>query len=227
MSHNNRSVKHVVQFMVGVAALVSVQVASATIIGAVNVTATNSFPNATFGTADNLINQGGLLTGYTSGVTDFDTYLASDPQHSIISSGNEWFTDFGVSSALLTFDLGAATVVDGLAAWVDEFWGAGTISVATSLDNAIFNNVGSFMPTDWATNVSSYGADVFTFGAVSTRYLQLTLSDCPQPDSVSGGGCGMGEVAFRQGTSAVPEPSIVALLGAGIVVMFLAGRRRA
>ncbi len=193
--------------------------AGAVIISPVAVTATNSFPDSTFGNPLNLINHGGLLTDFTSGVTDFDTYMAGNPQHTIISTGAEWFTNYEISSATLVFDLGANIVVDRVAVWTDEFWGAGSIAVALSLDNVGFTGVGSFNPTDWAPSVASYGADVFGFAATSTRYVRLALSNCPQPNSVAGGGCGLGEVAFDTGTlvTTVPEPSTLALLGLGVL----------
>lgn len=41
----------------------------------------------------NTIDQSGLSLGYESGVTDFDTYWASKPEHTSKSDGNEWFSE--------------------------------------------------------------------------------------------------------------------------------------
>jgi len=208
------------------AAALPLAASAAAIISPVAASASNSYPDATFGTVANLINQGGLLTNFVSGVTDFDTYIGGNPQHTVVSNGAEWFTDFGQTGATLTFDLGSVVTIDRVATWVDEFWGAGSIAVSLSLDGISYSGVGSFAPTDWATNVSSYGADVFAFGASSARYVQLALSACPQPLSASGGGCGMGEVAFATAAAAVPEPGTLALLGLGLAGLAATRRRK-
>ena len=215
------------------AVLVSCALAAATwapqahagaIVSATSVTASVSFPDPVFGTATNLINQGGLLTGYVSGVTDFATYLATNPQHTILSAGAEWFTPSGATSALLTFNLGSVLTIGGLATWVDEFWGVGQIEVLTSIDGISYASKGSFAPTDWAINVPSYGADVFSFGATAAQFVRLSLTGCPQPNSVGGGGCGMGEVAFNRVAVPVPVPGTLALVG--LALLGLAGVRR-
>ncbi|MCY7314394.1 MAG: PEP-CTERM sorting domain-containing protein [Rubrivivax sp.] len=197
------------------------------IVGASSATASSSFPDPVFGTVANLINQGGLATGYISGVTDFATYLAGNPQHTIQSPGAEWFTPFGATSATLTFNLGSVLTIASVAAWVDEFWGAGNIDVLTSTDGVSFASVGSFVPTDWATAVSSYSADVFSFAATAAQFVRLNLSNCPQPLSQAGGGCGMGEVAFEAVTGRVPEPASLALAGLALAGLAVSRRRKA
>ena len=214
--------------LVALGALALVGAAQAgVIVSAVSVTASSNNPTPGFGDAINLINQGGLATGYTSGVTDFATYLGGNPQHTILSAGAEWFTDFNVTSATVNFDLGTVLTIASVAAWVDKFWGAGKIEVLLSTNNTTFTSAGSFAPTDWAVSVPSYSADVFSFAATSARYVRLFLSGCPQPLSQSGGGCGLGEVAFEAVANRVPEPGSMALAGLALAGLAATRRRKA
>lgn len=47
----------------------------------------------------NVINQSGLLVGYTSLVTYFDTYIESNPSHSVLPTPNtDWFSAISIST---------------------------------------------------------------------------------------------------------------------------------
>ncbi|MCB1748104.1 MAG: PEP-CTERM sorting domain-containing protein [Gammaproteobacteria bacterium] len=172
----------------------------------------------------NTFDQSGLATGFTSGVTDFDTYLAGNPQHTFVAADNEWFTASGVLSATINYDLGAVFNIDRMAFWNDEFSGVGAIEVLLSTDNVSFTSVASGLsPTNWGGNVTSYGADVFGLnGTHAARWVRLNVSQCPQPAPL-GQFCGFGEVAFS--TADVPEPATLALLG--LAVAGIGARRRA
>lgn len=212
--------------LVVASSLYAASASAGVIVSAASVTASNSNPDPIFGNANNLINQGGLATPYTSGVTDFNTYIASNPQHTVAAEGAEWFTDAFLSSVTLTFNLGSMLTIGGLAVWVDEFWGAGIIEVLASLDDSTYTSLGSFAPTDWALTVPSYGADVFSFAATSAQFVRLSLSGCPQPQSEFGGGCGLGEVAFNSVAATVPEPGSLALVGLALAGLAASRRKR-
>lgn len=180
------------------------------------------------GSINNTFNQAGLTSGYTSGVTNFDTYIATNPQHSLVFACCEWFSAFGTSSASVTYDFGTALSLDALALWNEETAGIGTLDLLWSLDGTSFSSLGVFNPTDNPVS-SDYGPQVFTFAPTGLRYVRFNMSNCPQnPGDYQA--CAIGEVAFRSTdtvTPAVPEPGTWAmmLLGFGAVGFSLRGRR--
>jgi len=166
------------------------------------------------GSLSNTYNQAGLLSGYTNGVTDFDTYLATNPMHSYIFAGNEWFSNSGTNSASVTYNLGGTFTIDALALWNDEASGIGILDLYTSLDGISFTSlVSGLIPTDNPQN-TNYGADVFGFSAINTQYIRFDMSRCPQANNIYTA-CAIGEVAFR--SSSIPEPATLALFGIGLL----------
>src|SRR6185295_3240566 len=61
------------------------------------------------------VNQSGLSAGYTAGVTDFDTYIATNPTHSLSFIGNEWFSATGTTTAQVTYNFASSVGIDRLA----------------------------------------------------------------------------------------------------------------
>jgi hypothetical protein len=169
-------------------------------------------------------NQAGLSAGYTSGVTDFDTYIGSDPTHDPAHPDHAWLSEAGKSSARIDFDMGAEYEIARIALWNEPKWGIATVDVSTSntSDFSTSTSVGSFTPTDNPSSVA-YLADVFVLTEVtSARYVRLDVT------KASGLYISMGEVAFDAGLAAIPEPSTVSAL-CGLVGMGLVGgwwRRR-
>jgi F5/8 type C domain/PEP-CTERM motif len=177
-----------------------------------------------FGDINNTLNHAGLLVGFTSGVTDFDTYMAANPLHTFIFACCEWFSEANTTSASVTYDLGAASNIDALALWNEESSGIGTLNLFTSLDGISFSLlVAGLLPTDHNHGDFDYPADVFSFGSVNARYIRFDMSDCPQPDN-DFPSCAIGEVAFR--TAAAPEPGSLALLGIGLGALVLRNRSK-
>jgi hypothetical protein len=166
-----------------------------------------------FGTLTETINQAGLLSNFVSGVTDFDTYLATNPLHTPVFPGNEWFSNSDTTSASVTYDLGPLTNIDRLALWNEESSGIGTLDLFHSSDGINFAPLAlGLKPTD--NPLANYPADVFSFASVNTRYIRFDMSDCPQPNPAGFPSCAIGEVAFRKAN--VPEPaSVLGLLAIG------------
>ena len=152
----------------------------------------------------NTIDQSGLFTNYVSGVTDFDTYLATNPTHTLADVDNEWFSASGDINASVVYDIGSPLDLQRLALWNEEFSGFGQAVISSSLDGVVFSPLTTINPID-SPSGANYGAQVFDLG-VTARYLRFELSGCPQSNGSSLPFCGIGEVAFDVGVT-VPGPN--------------------
>lgn len=165
----------------------------------------------------NMINQSGLSPGYTSGVTDFDAYVAS-ATHDGGSSLNSGFSNAQVPPGQFSFDLGGVVSIDALVFWEVQNTGSVTGFNLYADTDQIFGNgvgalIGNFNPVGGGPAVSS--AQVFTFGSVSTQFLHMDIL------SMQGGSDlipGIGEVAFRE-ASVIPAPGalLLGMIGIGCV----------
>lgn len=164
-----------------------------------------------------ITNQIGLSATYTSGTTDFDSYVSSTTSDSA-PSPNSWFSDRNNTTGFVTFDLGTSYDVNALALWampinstnaVRNFslyadTDANTSSLGTLLGNFSAVDAGGF----------SVQAQVFNFATTNTRYIQMNITS-----NASGSVSGLSEVAFRQApAAAVPEP--LTILGAATAAAF-------
>jgi hypothetical protein len=199
--------------LLGVAAFGTTDRASAAglIISPTNAVINSNGPG--FGSITDTINQNGLFTKYISGFTDFDAYLSTNPQHTDIFSGYEWFGNSGTTTAIVTYDLGAIKSVDKLALWNEEISGIGLLDLYSSQDGIKFSALSlGIKPID--NPRGNYPAQVFSFSTVAARYIKFDISQSPQPNPGSFPSAAIGEVAFRQ--VQVPEPaSLIGILGLG------------
>jgi hypothetical protein len=180
-----------------------------------------------FGSINNTFNQAGLATSYVSGVTDFATYIAGNSQHTAAFSGAEWFGEFGLSTASVTYDLGSVLSIEAVALWNEDAAGIGALDLYQSADGITFSVLAAgLVPTNPSSNVA-YGADVFSFAAVNTRFIRFDMSNCPQEASTFSA-CAIGEVAFNAAADAeIPEPASAWLLALGVAGIAALRRRRA
>lgn len=204
--------------------------ADAAIIGATSAAINTSGPG--FGSINDTFNQNGLSANYISGVTDFDSFVATT-SHTAIFPGFEWFGNLGTNSAAVTYDLGAVTSVNKMALWNEETSGIGVLDLLVSSDGITFTSLLSgLLPTDNPLTPDGFGgfvpymADVFTFATTSFRYITLNMGGCPQP--ITGNvfeSCAIGEVAFNQ-VAAVPVPAAGFLLVGALGGLAALRRRR-
>lgn len=175
-----------------------------------------------------IIDQNNLSSGYVSGVTDFDTYIASNPTDPNASS-TIWATNNGVFSAQLTFDLGGPVTIESMAIWNRGPFGQGVRDfVLTAATDASFSTsvaLGSFTAAQALSANNNFAvAEVFDFAPVAATYLRMDILN------VHGSCCiSISEVAFESAGPAVvdvSEPGISALLVIGLAGLGFARRRR-
>jgi hypothetical protein len=172
----------------------------------------------------NLTNKSGLSATYTSGITDFDSYVSSTTSNSTLSSSG-WFSALNVKTGFVTFDLGASYDVNALALWAlspNNSNAVRNFSLYADTD-ANTSSLGTLLGNFSAVNASGTGiatqSQVFNFATTNTRYIQMNITS-----NAGGALSGLSEVAFRQAPAAVPEP--LTILGAATAAAFGAAFKR-
>ena len=169
----------------------------------------------------NTIDQSGLSTGFESGVTDFDTYLASNPTHS--TNGADEYWGLGGDTPTLDYDLGAVFTIDALALWNGSIDGISEANIYGSLDGDTYFLLTTILPLE-NSGGQRYISEIFSFAAAALRYVQIDIVSCHTPPT---GYCRVGEVAFRVAdVNEVPIPAAFPLLLSGLAGLGFAARRR-
>lgn len=186
-----------------------------TILSPVGAAITAGGPGA--GAIADTFNQRGRSAGFTSGVTDFAGYLATNPTHTILRLRFEWFSE-EVPAASVTCDLGAVSRIAALALWNEESPGIGRLDLAVSGDGVAFAPLASGLaPFD--NPFADYPAEIFAFAPTAFRFIRFDMSNCPQPNPGSFAGCAIGEVAFERldDLAGVPGPAALGVFGLGLL----------
>jgi len=155
-------------------------------------------PGVTTFSFANTINQSGLSVGYTSGVTDFDTYIALRPTQ----SGNNSIIGHTEQNppVNIDYDLGASYPLLRLAFWNNRFSGASgvrsmEIRTSQTADFSLTFLAGTLSPDDDTANLQ-----VFNLAASTARYVRVRVVSRAGPN---GSGTAFGEIAF--GTAETPS----------------------
>ena len=173
-----------------------------------------------------LVDGSGLSSGYSSLVTDFDTYIATNPTHFHGFGANVWGAPAGVRSGFIDFNLGGSRTIESMAFWsavsdpsaIKDF----VLLADDSADFVGATTLGTFTASNTLGSGSQTAAQVFQFAATSASYIRMQVLNTQAASSYS---TVMGEVAFEVVPS-VPEPGMVALVGLGLAGAALSSVRR-
>jgi hypothetical protein len=166
----------------------------------------------------NAVNQSGLSATYTSGTTDFDSYVSTTTGNSVTS--NWWFGNG--NTGFVTFDLGASYDVNALALWaiasanINAVRGFSLYADTDADTNSLGSLIGSFSAVAAVGDNNTIQSQVFTFATTNTRYIQMNITS-----NAGGSFSGLNEVAFGGSATPVPwETDALPVVGA---TLFFAG----
>jgi hypothetical protein len=168
------------------------------------------------------INQSGITPGYTSGVTDFDSYVAAAATTNAgASSFGAWFGQNGVTTGDFDFDLGSTQTIESFALWNDrQTAGQGINGFRLYASNdAGFASATQIGTGDYTAAEGLALAQVYGFAPVTARYVRLTI--------VSNHGStitGFSEAAFE--LAEVPVPAAGWVFASGLLGLAGMARRR-
>lgn len=180
-------------------------------------------------TIANAFNQSRLSATYTSGTTDFDTFVASTTSNNQASPAGIFQAASNVKSGDIQVDLGTSMWIDKIALWNAANASSFRVTqlavyAATSMSDTVGTLLGSFSPTGGGSTPTAAQAQVFDFTATDVRYLRIHVANAGGPQVV------FNELAFDKTTApaaAVPEPSSLACLAvAGLGMAFTSRRRK-
>ena len=154
--------------------------------------------------------QTGLSAAYTSGVTDFDSYIASNPTHNSSTSGNDWFS-VDPPAGNVDFDLGGTYTIESFALWNMGFDWSYNVTEFDLLadDNVSFSSPVTLLSNESANpytgSASAVKPEVFTFAPTAASFVRLVITAIK-----SGSSAAFGEAAFE--AEPIPEPSSLVLI---------------
>jgi hypothetical protein len=172
-----------------------------------------------------VIDQSGLAATYTSGVTNFDTFVPATKTVNGANVPNIWFSANNVITGNFDFDLGSPIGIESFALWTDPQPGAHqgprNFALIGALDPAFTVPIalGTYNALEGTGDANNFG-QVFTFTPTVARYVRMQINTNWGSPATTG----MVEAAFE---ASVPEPATpTLLLTAAAATLFRRNRPR-
>lgn len=127
------------------------------------------------------IDQSGLSVGYVSGVTDFDSYVASTNTVNGGSSFTTWFSAAGNTTGNFDFNLGSLLTIESFALWADPQsanQGVNSFNLLAD-DNAAFTSptlLGNYSAVDGLGNANNFG-QTFGFAPTTASHVRMQIRE--------------------------------------------------
>ncbi|MFH1061487.1 MAG: PEP-CTERM sorting domain-containing protein [Candidatus Omnitrophota bacterium] len=173
---------------------------------------------ASYYSLENGINQSGLSSGYTSGVTDFDEYFLTNPYHDNYAATSVGLERYATSASLF-LDLGSVSTIESFALWNRYYsnQGVSSFSLYASSDSSYTDEflIGSFIAQTGLGAENQVLAEIFEFAPIETQFVRFNVTG-----TYGAYGISFKELAFEQ-SACVPEPSTFMLLVVGMLVIFM------
>jgi len=170
------------------------------------------------GGEQNTIDQTGLSVAFTSGITDFSSYIAGEPTHVFNGPGDSWAAPVGNLPGNLDFDLGGYYSVAQTALWTSKS-GFGInnfdIFIASFADFSDAILIGSFSAIE---TPHPFGLGVQVFDTLAAgRYVRLGVNSNHGQGAI---GVNMGEIAFSVEAISAPAPFALILIGIALFIPY-------
>ena len=175
---------------------------------------------------DRAYNQAHLSHTYTSGTTDFDTYIAQGVTHDSVPGSSRWRSSNNTTTGNIDFDLGARYRIEQLVMWDGGFLNLEDVNSLTLLISDVSNFSSS--TTLGTINLGNPGVlvldtarthQLFDLTDASGRYVRFQINSNQGATRSS-----LAEFAFD--AVAVPEPSSLAQVGLMMCLACLCSQRR-